>query len=264
MGISASGSSLGGVVYPIIFTYVQPTHLGFGWAVRIIGFIAIITLAIPCIVIKPRVRPPGRRKIFDTAILKEVPFQIMNLATFFGFVGQYVPYFYIEQFAAQHDLGLEFWMLIFLNIGSIPGRILPSLIADKWFHPLKVLATTTASATILAFCWIAIKHSTAGLIVWCFLYGFFSGAFVSLQGAAVASMTKDLRTIGTRFGINMFAGALGILIGSPVGGAIFPESWPGAQTFCGATLLCATICVVGTWVSYQRTLTKVTGGKDGH
>ncbi|KXT10577.1 hypothetical protein AC579_9171 [Pseudocercospora musae] len=253
MGISASGSSLGGIVYPIIFTYVQPS-IGFAWAVRIIGFISLLTLVIPCIVIKPRAKPPGRRKIFDTAILREIPFQIMNLATFFGFVGQYIPYFFIEQFAAQHDINLEFWMLIFLNIGSIPGRIVPSLIADKYFHPLKVLATTTACATILAFSWIAIKHSTAGLIIWCLLYGFFSGAFVSLQGAAVASMTKDLRTIGTRFGINMFAGALGILIGSPVGGAIFPESWPGAQTFCGGTLLCATLSIVGTWIAWQRSI----------
>ncbi|KAI5363981.1 Putative major facilitator superfamily, MFS transporter superfamily [Septoria linicola] len=259
MGISASGSSLGGVVYPLIFKYVQPTELGFGWAVRIIGFIAILTLAIPCIVIKPRVRPPGRRKIFDASILKEVPFQIMNLATFFGFVGQYIPYFFIEQYAANHGLGMEFWMLIFLNIGSIPGRIVPSYIGDKYFHPLKVLATTTASATLLAFCWIGIKHSTAGLVVWCFLYGFFSGAFVSLQGAAVASMTKDLRTIGTRFGINMFAGALGILIGSPVGGAIFPTSWPGAQSFCGATLACATACIVACWFAWQAQVKREKG-----
>lgn len=261
MGISASGSSLGGVIYPIIFIYVQPTRLGFGWAVRIIGFIALVTLAIPCIVIKPRGRPPGRRKVFDAAILKEVPLGMMNLATFFGFVGQYIPYFFIEQFAAEHDISLEFWMLIVLNVGSIPGRIVPSLVADKYFHPLKVLTTTTASATILAFCWIAIKHSPAALMVWCFLYGFFSGAFVSLQGAAVASMTADLRTIGTRFGINMFAGALGILIGSPVGGAIFPHSWPGAQTFCGVMLACATICVVLTWYSYQYSLRTKRSGK---
>lgn len=265
MGISASGSSLGGVVYPIIFTYVQPTHLGFGWAVRIIGFIALFTLAIPCIVIKPRVRPPGRRKIFNAQILKDVPFQIMNLATFFGFVGQYIPYFFIEQYAAKYHLGLEFWMLIFLNIGSIPGRILPAYIGDKYFHPLKVLATTTASATILAFCWIGIRHSTAGLVVWCFLYGFFSGAFVSLQGAAVASMTppQEMGSIGTRFGINMFAGALGILIGSPVGGAIFPKSWPGAQSFCAASLTCATVCVVGTWVAWQAQVKRERGKQGG-
>lgn len=260
MGISASGSSLGGIIYPIIFTYTQPT-LGFPWAVRIIGFIALATLTIPCIVIKPRTRPPARRKLIDTSILKELPYELMNIATFFGFVGQYIPYFFIEQFASSHDLNLHFWMLIFLNIGSVPGRIIPSLIADKLYHPLKVLTVTTAGATILAFCWIAIRHSTAGLIVWCFLYGFCSGAFVSLQGAAVASMTTNMATIGTRFGINMFAGALGILIGSPVGGAIFPESWPGAQIFCGGTLGCATLAIVATDLAYQRSLRVRGGGK---
>lgn len=251
MGLAASGSSLGGVIYPIIFAQLQPT-IGFGWTVRVIGFIALATLVIPCAVIKPRVKMPGRRKIFDASILKEVPYGIFNIATFFGFVGQYIPYFFIEQYAAEHGMGLAFYMLIFMNVGSLPGRIIPSLLADKFFHPLKVLATTTSCATLLAFCWIAIKHSTAGLIVWSLLYGFFSGAFVSLQGAAVASMTTDMRTIGTRFGINMFCGALGILIGSPVGGAIFPVSWPGCQVFCGITLLLATLAIVTTWFAFQR------------
>jgi len=251
MGLAASGSSLGGVLYPVIFDQIQPS-VGFGWTVRVIGLIALVTLAIPCAVIKPRAKPPGRRKIFDTSLLRELPYMIFNLATFFGFVGQYIPYFFMEQYAAMHGIGMPFYMLIFLNVGSIPGRIIPSLIADKFFHPLHVLAVCTGCATILAFCWIAITESQAGLIVWCFLYGFCSGAFVSLQGAAVASMTTNMATIGTRFGINMFCGALGILIGSPVGGAIFPVSWPGAQLFCAFTLLCATASIIATWFAYER------------
>lgn len=251
MGIAASGSSLGGIIYPLIITNVQPV-LGFGWSMRIVGFIALVTLAIPCAVIKPRMKPKGARKIFDVDILKEVPYEILNLATFFGFVGQYIPYFFIEQYVEMHGLGMGMWMLTFLNVGSIPGRILPSLIADKYFHPLNVLTCTTAGATILAFCCIAITESTSGLVVWCLLYGFCSGAFVSLQGACVASMTTNMATIGTRFGINMFAGAIGILIGSPVGGAIFPTSWPAAQAFCGVTLLCSTICIIGTKIALDR------------
>jgi MFS family permease len=262
MGIAAAGASCGGIIYPLIFTYMQPS-VGFGWAVRTIGLIAAMTLLIPCLVIKPRTLPPSSHKSKPpflktcAAILfhdrqGSLPFNLMNLATFFGFVGQYIPYFFIEQFAASHDMNLHFWMLIFLNVGSIPGRIIPSLIAGRYFHPLRVLTTTTAAATILAFSWIAIRTSTAGLIVWCLLYGFFSGAFVSLQGAAVASMTKDMATIGTRFGINMFAGALGILIGSPVGGAIFPKSWPGAQLFCACTLGLATVAVAATGWAWER------------
>lgn len=251
MGLAASGSSLGGVIYPIVFNQLEP-RIGYGWSVRIIGFIALVTLAIPCAVIKPRSRAPGKRKIFDISIIREKPFACFNLATFFGFVGQYIPYFFIEQYANMHGIRYGFWLLTILSAGSIPGRILPSLIADKFLHPLVVLATCTAGATILAFCWIAITDSFPGLLIWCLLYGFCSGAFVSLQGAAVASMTKDLRTIGTRFGINMFCGALGILIGSPVGGAIFPTSWPGAQVFCAVMLLASTASIVGTYVVYMR------------
>ncbi|KAF2863018.1 MFS general substrate transporter [Piedraia hortae CBS 480.64] len=251
MGIAASGSSLGGIVYPLAFHGLEG-RIGFGWTVRLIGLIAMVTLSIPCLVIRPRARPPGRRRIFDTTILKEVPFEVLNVATFFGFVGQYIPFFFMEPYAATHGMSNPFYMLIFLNAGSLPGRIVPSLLADKLFHPLHVLAVCTGAATCLAFCWTAIQHSTTGLIVWCLLYGFFSGAFVSLQGAAVASMTTDMRTIGTRFGINMFAGALGILIGSPVGGAIFPTSWAGAQLFCGFTLMCSTLAILGTWFAYKH------------
>ncbi|KAK5115580.1 hypothetical protein LTR62_001239 [Meristemomyces frigidus] len=262
MGLSASGSSLGGIIYPLVFRNLQP-KVGYGWAVRTMAFIALLTLIIPCVVVKPRMKPPGRRKIFDTTILKEIPYEVFNLATFFGFVGQYIPYFFIEQFAGMHGIDMAFYMLTFLNVGSIPGRILPSLLADKFFHPLNVLAVCTGGATILAFCWIAIKDSTSGLIVWCLLYGFCSGAFVSLQGAAVASMATDLRTIGTRFGINMFAGAIGILIGSPVGGAIFPRSWPGAQVFCGVMLACSTVCIVATHFVYERSRTTGRSKLDG-
>ncbi|KAI5284480.1 hypothetical protein KEM55_001050, partial [Ascosphaera atra] len=36
-GVSVSGASLGGVIYPIMFRQLQP-KVGFGWATRIIGF----------------------------------------------------------------------------------------------------------------------------------------------------------------------------------------------------------------------------------
>lgn len=258
LGISASGSSLGGIIYPIIFRYAQPA-LGFPWAVRIIGFLALLTLLIPCLVIRPPPKGPNptRRKLFQKQLLLDPPFALFNAATFFGFVGQYIPYFFIEQFASSHSIPTryQFWMLIFLNLGSIPGRILPSLLATHpRFPPLTVLFTTTLFASILALSWLSIRTpaSTPGLTIWCILYGFFSGAFVSLQGAAVASMTPDLRTIGTKFGLNMFAGALGILIGSPVGGAIFPVSWGGAQGFCAGSLLLAAGCVGGTAVVVRR------------
>jgi MFS family permease len=259
MGIAASGSSMGGIIYPIVFHQLNG-KIGFPWTVRVIGFIALATLAIPCAVIKPRVpKPTMKRKIIDFSLLRELPFGLINIATFFGFVGQYIPFFFIENFA--EDVGNQsktsaFWMIIVLNAGSLPGRIIPSLIADKFFPPLVVLGCCTGCATILAFCWAAVQDSYAGLVIWALLYGFCAGAFVSLQGPCVASMTTDMRSIGSRFGINMFCGALGILIGSPVGGAIFPTSWPGAGSFCGGTLLMSTVFIAATYWAHNREKTR--------
>ena len=252
LGIAASGSSLGGILYPILFMHLQPS-IGFGWTVRVIGLIAGMTLCVACLVIKSRKTKQGPwTRSLAMAVVNDRPFIIFNLATFFGFVGQYIPYVFIEQYANEHGMRMAFYMLIFLNLGSIPGRILPSLVADKFLHPLKVLTATTACASILALVWISVRHSTPGLISWCMLYGFCSGAFVSLQGAVVASITTDLSMIGTRFGVNIFCGALGILIGSPVGGAIFPISWPGAQSFCGITLALSTLTMAFTLVNLRE------------
>lgn len=47
VGLAATGSSIGGVIYPIVFHRLQPT-IGFGWATRVIGFIELATLIVPC------------------------------------------------------------------------------------------------------------------------------------------------------------------------------------------------------------------------
>ena len=256
MGIAASGSSMGGIIYPIVFHELQP-KIGFGWTVRIIGFLAMLTLAIPCAVIQPRVpKPTTKKKIIDLSLLKELPFTLINIATFFGFVGQYIPFFFIVDYSVHFGIPNAFWMIIVLNVGSIPGRVIPSLLADKFFPPLIVLGCCTGAATILAFCWTGVGSSTVGLIVWALLYGFCAGAFVSLQGPCVASMTTDMRSIGSRFGLNMFFGALGILIGSPVGAAIFPTSWLWASFFCGFNLLCSTAFIVATYWAFNREKTR--------
>lgn len=41
-GLAATGSSLGGVIYPIVFHKLEP-KIGFGWTLRVMGFIALGT-----------------------------------------------------------------------------------------------------------------------------------------------------------------------------------------------------------------------------
>lgn len=253
IGVAASGSSLGGVIYPIIFHRLQP-RIGFGWATRVIGFIALATLLFACVFIKPRSKPDPskRRKIIDISGFRELPFNLFCVASLTGFCGLYIPFFYISEFASRAGFPgrLAFYMLPILSAGSIVGRVVPGLLADR-FGPLNVLAICTAISGLLAFCWIAISRSIAGLIIWALLYGCFSGAFVSLQPASIISITKDLSYAGGRLGTNTFFAALGLLIGTPVAGAIIgqAESWTGMRAFCGAMLLVSAVLVLSTRVA---------------
>ena len=87
MGIAASGSSLGGVIYPIVFHRLQPV-IGFGWATRVCAFIALATLSIPCLFIKLRTLPPPRKTFIDFSGFRELPFCLFCLAAFIGFIGE--------------------------------------------------------------------------------------------------------------------------------------------------------------------------------
>ncbi len=57
IGIAGTGSPIGGIIFPIVFSRLLPT-IGFGWATRVIAFI-ILGLSVPPIVfMRPRVPPP--------------------------------------------------------------------------------------------------------------------------------------------------------------------------------------------------------------
>ena len=117
--------SLGGVIYSIVFRRLQPS-IGFGWATRIIAFIMLGTLILPITCLKMRLKPSSVRRLFDRQAWTEAPFLIFAGACFIGFIGLYVPYFYIESFALQKKIFNEntaFYLVSILNAGSFLGRI---------------------------------------------------------------------------------------------------------------------------------------------
>jgi len=89
------------------------------------------------------------------------------------------------------------------------------------------------------------------MIIFAILYGFFSGGFVSLPPVALVYLTTDMRKLGTRMGQCFFVSSLGLLVGSPVAGAILGDtgSWVGLQVFSGAMLLVTGAILVAARVS---------------
>jgi MFS family permease len=242
IGIGTSGSSFGGVIYPIIFHELRP-RIGFGWATRVIGLIVLVTLVIANIVTRQRVLPTTRRRLFDVSALREVPFIFCTLGLCFGFIGLYNPFFYITPFALSKtgaSATLAFYFVPILNAASVFGRIAPTALADR-VGTLNTIIPCTLMCGALLIAWTAV-HSTGALIVFALLYGFFSGSFVSLPPSVLVALSPDLSKVGTRIGMSFSVSSLGVLIGSPVGGALLnlhTGHYVRMQVFCAVAMLFA-------------------------
>lgn len=73
LGLAASGSSTGGIIYPIMFYKLIP-EVGFPWAVRILGFTVFATQLIAIVVMKMRVKPPKARSLIDLTAFTDAPY----------------------------------------------------------------------------------------------------------------------------------------------------------------------------------------------
>lgn len=240
-----------GVLYPIVFHQLQP-KIGFAWATRVMAFIMLATLMVPMAGMKMRMKPPARRKLFDSSAWKEPQFVLFSIATFFGFLGLYIPLFYIQNFAIEQRIlnerqVLAFYLLAILNTGSFFGRIIPNYIADK-VGVFNTLTPLTLLATILAFVWISIS-TPSGVVVFCLFYGFVSGAFVALSPPCAITLCPSLAVVGVRIGMLFVPISIGLLIGNPIAGALVKTNWVSLQCFCGTTLAISSIFLVATRVA---------------
>ncbi|KAF2144961.1 uncharacterized protein K452DRAFT_284346 [Aplosporella prunicola CBS 121167] len=246
MGLAASGSSLGGVLYPIILHRLIG-RIGFPWTTRVIAFIALATLLIPNLCMRVRVLPSSRRAMLDLPAWREPPYTLFVLGGIVGFLGLYTPFFYISSYATSRDIvspDLAFYILAILNAASCAGRIVPNVLADRT-GPFNIIVPCAAITGTLTLCLIPVTH-TAPLIVVAILYGFFSGTFVSLPPTVLVHLAPERSKIGTRMGMAFAAIACGILVGTPVAGVIlnavgFKYVWVfgGVTTIAGSCFMFA-------------------------
>lgn len=123
IGIAASGSSFGGVIYPIVFHRLLP-KIGFAWTTRVLGFIILGTMIVPNVVMRVRVLPAKQRSLLDLRAFC-IPAYSLQVAGFFcGFMGLYMPFFYAQLYALQRGItgqNLAFYLLAVMNATSTFG-----------------------------------------------------------------------------------------------------------------------------------------------
>lgn len=249
MGLATVGSGLGATLYPLMFQNLQP-EIGFGWTMRVMGFMAFAMCSFALVIIRPRAalkKPAWQqdgfslRWFWDASALREKTYLLYCVAIFFNNLSFFNPPYYLQSYAVLHGMAghaLAAYLLPILNASSIPGRIIPSFVADK-VGSLDTYVVVCALSSASVFYWISVTNA-AGNIAFAVLYGFWSGSVVSLGSVVLTSITPDMSRLGTRLGMVSILKGIGSLIGPPISGAILKSTgkYIGIQLFaaCGIML----------------------------
>lgn len=248
LGLTASGSATGGLVFPAVVMRLLP-RIGYGWTMRTLGFITLVTL-IPCLLFfKQRLPPRASGPLVELKAFKERTYLLFAVGMFLNFWGLYIAFFYIGSFSsdiigASETTSIN--LLLVMNGVGLVGRLIPNFISDKFTGPLNLLIPFSGGTALVAFCWAAVK-SMNGLWAFAACYGLVAAGIQSLFPATLSSLTTDLKKAGVRMGMVMSVVAVAALIGSPIAGALVTEDggeYLYAQMFMGGAIVAGTMTLV--------------------
>ncbi|GAW17816.1 hypothetical protein ANO14919_072830 [Xylariales sp. No.14919] len=244
IGLTAAGSVTGGLVYPAMARQLLPT-IGFGWTIRAMGLVMVVTMAFVVLFMRSRVPPRRTGSLVELSAFRELEYTFYAIGMFFNFWGVYLPFYYLGSYsrtAAFVHPSLSYVdslsLILILNGVGIIGRLLPNLFADR-YGPLNMLAPCALLCGIILFAWMVVDTPTK-LYIWATFYGIVSNGIQSLFPAGLSSLTTDPRKQGTRIGMVFTIVSFATLTGNPIAGAIITASggeYYGAQTFAGLSLL---------------------------
>ncbi|VUC26380.1 unnamed protein product [Clonostachys rosea] len=240
LGITISGSSIGGVVIPIVFSkLLNDSSLGFGWSVRVVGFIMLPFLLFSCVFIKARL-PPKVSSFFDGSAFKQTEFCLLAGAMFFMMLGVFTPLFYIPTLAVSRGMNatLASYLLAIINGASIFGRIIPGVLADK-LGPSNVFSVAGIVTGVIVCC-LNEPSGTGEFVVYCIFIGFCSGTVISGGSAALARTVKNPQLMGTYLGMGMGLSSIAVLIGPPINGRLLDQ-----YGFLSVGLFSGLVCLAG-------------------
>jgi MFS family permease len=256
-GVLATGSSLGGVVLPIMVNRMIQS-VGFGWAMRTTAFIIMALLVITNLTVRSFQKPQPRKLTLDQfwRPFAELQFATLTVGMTIFTWGMYIPLNYLQVEAVAHGMseGLVQYLVAIFGAASLFGRLLSGIFGDKFgLFNVFVVVCYIAGIWILAL-WIP-SCNDASRIAFACLYGFFSGAYISQLPALVAQVSP-LRDMGIRTGLVFFCSAIPALTSNPIAGAILGENnnWIGAKAFAGIMCLIGTCFVLATRLSKSRRL----------
>lgn len=247
-GLATTAGGFGGVLYPMMFARLVH-QIGFEWTMRCFALLSGCCLAAGIMLLKTRLPRTMRNGILlDWKGFRDPRFDVTMAAIFVLDGAVLVPPSYITMYANSQSLhGMSPHILAILNAASIFGRGLPGPVADR-IGRFNVMVLCSFACTISTFgLWLGVGSSTAGLISFSLLYGFFSGSAYSLTPVCVAQLckTEDYASrYGTAYGIVSLATLAGVPLSGSILGTGTGENYHALIVFCGATYAIATVLLV--------------------
>ncbi|KAK3303800.1 major facilitator superfamily domain-containing protein [Chaetomium strumarium] len=269
MGVMVTGSSIGGVVFPIMINrLIQNPSTGYPWAMRIAAFLILALQIVAIFTLRPRTAPGPKKTVAVSnagraatlaAPFKEFPFVVMLVGMFILMYGIFIPVNYLALQALEEahvSESMSLYLVAIFNGASLFGRLGSgywSDIAGRW--NVFVLAGATSGIVELAL-WIPATYQSAA-IGFAVTFGFLSGAFVSLLAALPASVSP-LPQIGYRIGVVMLVLSVPALTMAPIGGRILQSAssvengWLHVKIFGGVMSLAGSAVVFYARVLYSK------------
>ncbi|KAL2005075.1 hypothetical protein VTN00DRAFT_2925 [Thermoascus crustaceus] len=293
VGMVIAGSSLGGVIWPIVVhELLQKAKVRFGWTMRIVGFIMLPILGVSCISARPPAANPaapdkesrsgsgssestaqdqlrendnstqtdnktGQKKSLqkiDWSILRSPVLHLTCFGFFIVYFGMFAPFFFTTSYAVSEGFSDN---LSFYTISIINGASLFGRILPgivaDRYGKFNCCILATGFSGIIALCWTSVT-TVAGLVVWSAAYGFSSGAILSLQQACAAQIATP-STIGTVIGTVMASTSLSALAGTPISGELAGKyGFLALSIYAGVSLLVGTAILVVARLAQERRL----------
>lgn len=248
IGIVASGSATGGLVFPAVVMRLLP-QIGYGWTMRTLGFISLATLT-PCLIfLRQRLPPRKNGPLVEWAAFKESSYSFFAIGMFLNFWGLYIGFFYIGSFSRE-IIGVStetsIYVLLLMNGIGLLGRVIPNSMADLYTGPLNMLIPFSFATGLIAFCWAGV-HSISGVYGFAAFYGLAAAGIQSLFPATLSTLTTDLKKMGARMGMIMSVVGVAALIGSPIAGALVQRGdgdYLYAQMFMGTVIIAGTLNLI--------------------
>ncbi|KAI1499113.1 MFS monocarboxylate transporter-like protein [Biscogniauxia marginata] len=221
LSLAACGAPIGGIIFPVISRQLSG-HIGYPWTIRIMGFIMLFNMILIFTFGRPRKFEKDKRPLIEPAAFKEPAYLFYAIGIFFTLWGIYIAYFYTSTYGrtviriSESD---SLTLLVVLNAVGVPGRLIPALVADRFFGPFNTMLPFVLGSSILLLVWMRVE-STGAFYAFVSLYGICANAVQTLFPSTLSSFETNPSKVGQRVGMVFGVGSLACLTGPPLAGVL--------------------------------------------